>query len=1204
MESHSNPIASPPVLRTLRRCGVAALAAVCLTPAGAAHAATTTVHASPAETSHLLFVAGDVRRLSRTPSGTVDGVLEKVLQQLYRDDPGLAPADATAAIGSLRPALAGAATSTATLAAQPGNQRVLAILAAFERSGPAANVRRAVTEVADQALSESSSSARTLGRPFNATADSLSTLLYGGFSPAATLRDTADLAATNAQFGRARDALWAAASHESVFDGGAALLAHNPALADASVRALTSGLAADGSLTTSVADTEELVRQGMQAVDAQGAVAMQDHTAIARACPGLSCQAAIDGARDRGAAARETIAARQASLTAAGGVLALSDERYGAAIEAEAQAAAQVANAVNSYYAATDYGQYAHAAADVAGLLSTLAVAEFDPAAAVTGVLNVVGDVVGVAITGPDANALILQGLQGVSQQLSAFAAETADRFRGLDARLEGLTRQVGSLAGQLSAQLAEAQTQLTGLGTALATLQGSVDQLHSEIQLLFAQGARNDLGTIVNQSIGYETLNGERLPRTQFAISAGALFQDATSTAFTPTVLNAAPAFDAATAFRLGDLDPNVNFFALFPGRVVDAPASVAWPAPFDDSCPGGDVSRGLCLPDPDFWAASSRAFAQLLLENRDYVTPARLTQLDAALSGGRSLDRALGRIAAHDGDHGTDSKLFNAALDYYSSWVGRDADRASGPPALLQALRAERERYLSTVRPAGLEPDGPWIDLYAGANQPLGNVRLFGLPSLNDIPSTTSSFTIPNLRPAPAAISWLPVPVLNAVRLGLGDLKVTWNAHWFGGIPAGGNIGDLIVRFDFAFAGHPTAAHPKGFTDSLGYLQVQRPFAVNCASGPGSAADADASIAIGWDTFTTTCSDFSSEIQQAAVDPNSPRGIYFRNTDGFAAAVADLTPQVDARLRTLQAAALGDVLNEDDTLTRGGGSRATDVEAAAERVGGAQQLVNGYVALGLPQALATDDTLHGLVAGDGANALAAPFGDDRRAAPADTVPGQVASFFAFMQVQLPQFDPLTVLGQLLAAHQRALTSAIKPYIDTGRSASAGQSATDGGPLDETSPLVSSTIDRLELTRAVLAAEPDSRVTPPVAPAPPTTPTPAPAAATPAPAPASPAPARARIIRAPRAHGRTITATIGCLSGTCRITTTTSAGLRRLTPFSIPAGSRRSITIRLSAAGRRSLARRARLRVRVRIALAGTTRPLANATVTLRETP
>src|SRR3954464_8781814 len=136
------PTLSPP--RSAWVAVLSLLALLCLLPTGAN--AATEARATPAETARLLFVAGDVRRLDRAPSGTVDTVLEQVLQQLYRDDPALDPADAQREIGALRTALdaGGRATSPATLAVLPGNQRVLAILATFQRSRQSARVDRAL----------------------------------------------------------------------------------------------------------------------------------------------------------------------------------------------------------------------------------------------------------------------------------------------------------------------------------------------------------------------------------------------------------------------------------------------------------------------------------------------------------------------------------------------------------------------------------------------------------------------------------------------------------------------------------------------------------------------------------------------------------------------------------------------------------------------------------------------------------------------------------------------------------------------------------------------------------------------------------------------------------------------------------------------------------------------------------------------------
>ena len=108
---------------------VAVVAAVALAVPGVASAqGSAPIHASPSQAAQLLFVAGDVPRLSKAPSGTVDIVLEKVLQQEYRDDPALAPGDAAQDIRTLSGKLGSGETSPATLAVLPGNQRILAIL--------------------------------------------------------------------------------------------------------------------------------------------------------------------------------------------------------------------------------------------------------------------------------------------------------------------------------------------------------------------------------------------------------------------------------------------------------------------------------------------------------------------------------------------------------------------------------------------------------------------------------------------------------------------------------------------------------------------------------------------------------------------------------------------------------------------------------------------------------------------------------------------------------------------------------------------------------------------------------------------------------------------------------------------------------------------------------------------------------------------
>jgi hypothetical protein len=1184
----------PPLLRPLAV--AAALAALALTAPVAARAAAppTTVHASPAELSRLLFVAGDVRRLNRNPSGTVDTVLEHVLQAEYRLDPSLDPATAQSDIDGLRTGLAAQdATSTATLAVEPGNARILAILAALESSHPRPEVMRALAAVADTALTESSTTTRALGEALNPAADAQSTLLYGSFSPASTLEATTRLAAADARFGQARDALWAAAAHESVNDDTSHLLAANPALQNDDVHRLLQGLAPDGSLTISTADVEDLVRQDIDAIDAQNTVAQQAHDAVVQACPGVNCQARRDDAKADDTLARGKIAAEQISVTAAGALLAQIDARFADAVQAEAQAAAQVADGVNSYLAATDYGELLHAASDAAGLVLSLAVAEVNPTAAVTGLVTTTADILGPSNLGPDGNELILEGLQGISHQLSAFAAATSAQFEGLDARLEKLTQDVGTLADRLSNQISEVKGQLDELDTKLRSLQSSVDQLNSEVARLLAQDTRNTLVSDVNQWLGHGGLS-----ESELRVPAGIFFTDATTRAQTEPLLTRHTAFDLDEAGKLDGLGNNLNFFTQFPARVSDALGG-PWLTAAVGSCPGGDPGNALCLPDADYWAAASRADAQLLLENRDSVTPDRLDQLDAEINRGRALDDALDRFTADDAHGtGTGNTVLNGALDYYESWVGRDADRPSSAPTLEQVLRKDRMDYLDTQKPSDVKTTvagAPWIDPAGGFAQSLDGVDQFAFSQFTNIQA--GGRIIPDLRRIPSVVNWLPIAIRNAVRLHVAGVRTTLTASW----AQGGNppIGELYP-YDATLSFTLTGAGPDIFLGSIHASGTDE----NCAGG------ALESIVAGW-LGQRSCPDIVPSLEVVVNNPG--RFGSEMDTSGFIRGALAVRPLIETELLRLYNGSLNALLGPNgsaDSLTRGNHTPDTDAQAAAERVGVAQSFVADYIGLGLPQALATDDTLHGLVAGQAADALLHPYYDANSIPYAPTVPAQVANYIQRVRDDQVRFDPVQQLGNLFHTYRDALQDAIRSYVVTGRA--TGQTPADGGRLDESNPLVASTVDRLMLTRAVLAdrlANPPAAPQPqpqPVTPATPVTPAQPAQPAQPGPVPAAPAAkvSRARLIHRARAHGRTIRLTVGCKTGTCRLTVTAVSGRRsvaRRVRVKLRAGARRTVVLHLNAAGRRQLARHKRLRVTVKVAQAGHKRPLSVARVTVR---
>ncbi|MBV8953801.1 MAG: hypothetical protein JO179_06675, partial [Solirubrobacterales bacterium] len=668
--------------------------------ARAATPTTTPVHLSAAQVTQTLFVAGDVGRLSRIPSGTESIVLEKVLEQLYVFNPTLSSTQAVSDIQGLQAALSSGsqAISPSTLSVMAGNERILAVLRALSVSNPSAEVTHALAAVTNQALTVSSRSTQFLGQPFDASADSLDTLSFTAFSPAGTLARSWSLGAGNARFGQARDALWKQASNESVFDSAHTLLGENRALSNGAVGSLVGMLNGDGSLDTTVGQLEGLVTAGVQTIAEQNCTAasgasgaspsncssgaLHDAQVVARNCSNgvgdtsTACQTARGQAKGDATGELDTIAAQQAATAGEAQLLSDADAALGAAQAAEAQAAVGLANEENAYLDYQNFQQVEKGSFDVLSLAVSLSVSEIDPVNAVGALLNVVGDAVGFGFSGPDPNTLILMGIQNIAQQLSGFEQYTQSAFQVVDTQLSNISSQVS----QIAAQVTQAQQQLTQLATQVANLQSSVDHLQSEVQSLFAQGARNDLGTLINQYIGFQQANGAPLPQTQFAQAAGALYQDATSTALTQTLLTVPTGFTAVSADSMLagtdplTLDTNINLFNFFGAGVSDAPPSVGWPGALTLTCPpNASPGQGLCLPDPDFWATSARAFAQLLLENPSYVTPTRVAQLNAIAQEGQLIANALQQLSVNNAGAdaaGTGNKTLDAAINYFRYW------------------------------------------------------------------------------------------------------------------------------------------------------------------------------------------------------------------------------------------------------------------------------------------------------------------------------------------------------------------------------------------------------------------------------------------------------------------------------------------------------------------------------------------------------
>jgi hypothetical protein len=1073
-----------------------------------AHAATdpgTPVHLSPAQVAQTLFVAGDVGRLSQIPSGTEDVALEKVLQQLYLDNPTLAPGQAVSDIQGLESTLSSGtqAISPATLTVMAGNERILAILRALTDSNPGGAVSQALAAVTNQALTVSEESTQYLGQAFDAAADSLDTLSFSAFSPAGTLAQTWSEASTNSLFGQARDTLWKQASSESVFDSTQTLLAENPALQNSAITSLVNMLNPDGSLDTTVGQLETLIDGGIQQIAGANctltsgtsgtspsdcaAGALHDAQVVAQNCTGpndtsTGCTDARNQAEGDQPNELATINSQQAATAAEADALGDADATLGDANAAEAQAAVQLADQENAYLNYQSFQQAEKAGFDVVTLAVSLSASEIDPVAAVGALLNVVGDGVGFGFSGPDPNTLILQGIQNIAQQLSDFEQYTQSAFQTVDTQLSNLSSQVS----QIGAQITQAQEQLTQLANQVATLQSSVDHLQSEVQSLFAQGARNDLGTLINQYIGFQQANGTPLPQTEFAQAAGAFYQDATSTALTSTLLTVPTGFDALDADSLVTgsdpltLDTNINLFNFFGAEVGDAPAAIGWPGVLTTTCPpNANLTQDLCLPDPDFWATSARAFSQLLLENPSYVTPTRITQLNAIAQEGQLIANALQQLSINNAGTdagGTGNKTLDAALNYFRYWGDDNTHPGGTPPSLWQALKAEEQSYLSTqtVNTApqlNVSPVSPW----GGPDQLPNYAGLQQLNSLQNIPLCEPDAGLYGVSATSEELPSLPVPLIagidpqfeNAARLGLGTISACWIAA---ADNVNGNDFDLGTTIRYYYTGQG-ATDQQIATASSTLTQVN-----DCAGTPNSqnpfTPDVLATVVEGWGkNGANNCPDVSTTFTLVNAEETS------LNTA--------VTNAVAAELRMLRKNVYEDIIGAGQGLTAGD-SLATNVQQAAMRLDGANELLDGYVSLGLPQALASDDTLQDLIAGTNSDTFAPTSGGLGDTVPAGTVPAQIVNFYEAAinndsATILPVKDPADLAASLVDQRASQLAAAINAHIV----ASAGQTdalkghvrlspdittgQTVSTMLAEENPYIGPTLDRLDLTAAVL---------------------------------------------------------------------------------------------------------------------------------------
>ena len=303
------------------------------------------------------------------------------------------------------------------------------------------------------------------------------------------------------------------------------------------------------------------------------------------------------------------------------------------------------------------------------------------------------------------------------------------------------------------------------------------MDRLHAEIQRLFAQGARNDLDTTINTWLGGGGLTAGELPGPGRCALHGRHADRAHRDRAEPDrrlrrldrrhargsrpqreLLRALPGPGQPIRPRASPGRPRSRRHAPAAARA----AGCAYRRPTSGPPPRGRM-RSCCWRT----ATSSRATAST---SSTRCWPAGMRS-SARSTGSRPATPTPVPAAGCSTPRSTTTARGSATTP----------NRQSGPPALIQALRAERERYLADgqAEPTSSRPRPRPGSTRTGASISRSTASICSTrASFRDLRSDNGRFTIPSLRATPRLVTWLPAEVLNGVRLGVAGVRVTWSA------------------------------------------------------------------------------------------------------------------------------------------------------------------------------------------------------------------------------------------------------------------------------------------------------------------------------------------------------------------------------------------------------------------------------------------
>jgi hypothetical protein len=519
---------------------------------------------------------------------------------------------------------------------------------------------------------------------------------------------------------------------------------------------------------------------------------------------------------------------------------------------------------------------------------------------------NVLGAVMNVvSLFGPQQptpEQMILEEIGKLRQQVDQLRTEMHTRFDQVDKQLTTIYSTMHERFNQIDIKLGKITTSLEEIQQSLLNLGMALDRMERNNFEYFDALGRRPLREAINGALGYEERTGLEMPYQPDFVNYENIFH-------TWGTINA---FDALSA---GPTERNYS-----DGQVLAELSA----APLDANLNylnGWLSAHGMTpfatrrLPSPRDWAFASRAYAELgqdWPEHLRRIAPQRQALLDAV---GTDLQQALQNISTIQTPSGPqgNAPLWSELTNYYNAKL----------EALDRALLDHETAFVKEVQTALGRPVG--FDLYGGLDQPLAyqptdfatmtcgggygeQIRVMAPRNLQNMVPAYHRYALADyLRLNQTAVCWYP---------------------------------ELVDKFEQCY---------NGVCEFYGFVTVQ----IVVKSPMGEVAQR---------TFRGYPAKWNSDVRSLVVSQWAT--IYRPKIEGELAGVtppaadtAPITSKLANRLAELQRTHAGRVLSELNS----GSLRATAVELA-----GARKLLESFITLGFPQALANDDFLRSLLFSD----------------------------------------------------------------------------------------------------------------------------------------------------------------------------------------------------------------------------------------------